>query len=115
MNGSAGANQFIFSAAGQNTVTDFSAASRDKLVFSNSGFDLDLSGATDTAQKLPGSLFVANHAGKFTTTTQRFAYDTQTRQLYYDAGGSPTPAAKHLVVTLDSHPALVAGNLFFIR
>ena len=96
-------------------VTDFSAASRDKPVFSNSGFDLGLSGAIETAQKLPGSLFVANNAGKFTTTTQRFAYDTQTGQLYYDAGGSATPTAQHLVVTLDSYPALVAGNLFFIE
>ena len=96
-------------------MTDFSAASRDKLLFSNSGFDLGLSGATETAQKLPGSLFVANNAGKFRTTTQRFAYDTQTGQLYYDAGGSATPTAQHLVVTLDSYPALVAGNLFFIE
>ena len=95
-------------------MTDFSAASRDKLLFSNSGFDLGLSGAIETAQKLPGSLFVANNAGKFTTTTQRFAYDTQTGQLYYDAGGSATPTAKQLVVTLDNHPTLAASSLFFI-
>ena len=114
MTGGRGANEFIFSAPGRNNVIDFHAFSGDELVFSNSGFDLGLKGAGEHPRRLPAYLFVANETGTFTTKRQRFAYDTTTGQLFYDAHGSATPAARELVVTLDGDPHLGAANLFFI-
>jgi Ca2+-binding RTX toxin-like protein len=115
MTGGNGANEFIFSAAGRNTVTDFHASFGDELVFSNSGFKLGLKGATMIPQQLPSYLFVANRAGTFTTSAQRFAYDTTDGRLFYDAHGSASGSSRELVVTLGGDPHLVAGDLYFIR
>ena len=58
MTGGGGANEFVFSAPGHNTIFDFAVSARNEIVFSNSGFDLGLHGATFTPQPLPGHLFV---------------------------------------------------------
>jgi Ca2+-binding RTX toxin-like protein len=115
MTGGVGANEFTFDAAGRNSVTDFRARNGDKLVFSNSGFRLELPGATQHPKKLPSYLFVANKTGTFITTRQRFAYDTTNGRLFYDSSGSADPSARHLVVTLENHATLSVGDLFFIR
>jgi hypothetical protein len=64
---------------------------------------------------MAAALFVADKTGAFTTKTQRFAYDTTTGQLFYDAHGSATPASRPLVVTLVGHPQLAAADFFFIK
>jgi hypothetical protein len=95
------------------SIGDF-RASGDDLVFSDPGFRLGLTGATQNPKKLPSALFVADSAGAFTTKAQRFAYDTTTGQLFYDAHGSGSPASRELVVTLAGHPHITAGDLFFV-
>jgi hypothetical protein len=96
-------------------IGDFGASPTDELVFSNAGFGLRLAGATRTPKPLPSSVFVADATGSFTTTAQRFAYDTTTGQLFYDAHGSASPASRQLVVTLAGRPHLAAVDLFSIR
>ena len=88
MTGGAGANQFTFSAAGSNTIADFTASTTNEIVFSNTGFALGLSGATSTPQALPAGLVVSDATGVFTATTQRFAYDTANGDLHYSASGT---------------------------
>jgi hypothetical protein len=56
--------------------------------------------------------FVADTTDAFTTTKERFANDTATGQLFYDAGGSATRASRVLVVTLVGYPQLSAGDFF---
>jgi Ca2+-binding RTX toxin-like protein len=112
MTGGAGSNEFAFSAAGTNTITNFGALATNEIALSNAGFALGLSGATATPKALPADLFVSNAAGAFTATTQRFAYGTANGELFYSASGAT--ATEHLVATLSGHPALAASQLFFI-
>ena len=78
------------------------------------GFDL---GATDNALNptaitaIDPSIFTANAAGGFSTTSQRFAYDTTTGQLFYGADGSG--GASTGIAVLAGAPTLTASNLFF--
>jgi hypothetical protein len=114
MKGGGGTNEFAFSAAGNNTITNFTASpsNEDMIAFSNSGFALGLSGATSTPQPLPPGLFVSDSDGSFTASTQRFAYGTSNGNLFYSASG--TTATEHVVATLTGDPALTASQLFFI-
>ncbi len=112
MTGGAGANQFTFADIGSNTITDFGKSSSNELVFSNSGFNLGLSGATSTPQALSSSLIGDLSTGAFTTTTQRFAYNQSTGQLLFGADGSG--GASNVVATLSGDPALTASRLFFV-
>ncbi len=112
MTGNGGTNEFVFSAAGSNTIADFTASATNEMLFiSGSGFSLP--GATATPQPL-GGLFVQNGTGTFTATSQRFAYDTGNHDLYYDAGGSAPGSSRQLVAALSDHPAsLNAAQLLF--
>jgi len=55
--------------------------------------------------------FVANAAGDFTSSSQRFAYDTTNGQLFYSATGSNS--SESLVASLAGAPDITAGNLLF--
>ena len=117
MTGGKGTNQFVFDAPGaSNKIADFQASPTNELVFSNSGFNLGLGGATSTPQALPASeaatLFTANPTGAFANTSQRLAYDTANGELFSSTAGSGSAA--HLVATLTNHPHIAAGQLFFI-
>ena len=116
MTGGAGANRFTFAHIGTNGITDFGASASNKIVLRKSGFNLgaDQTLATGTPQHLLASVFVANSTGSFTTTGQRFAYNTTTGALRYSANGSGS--ASSAVVVLSGHPSLSAGasgQLFF--
>src|SRR5579862_3666447 len=113
MTGGGGANQFTFAAAGNNAIADFATVASNRIACSNAGFALGLGGASATPQALPTMLIGSLTTGAFTAPTQRFAYNQSTGQLLYDAGGSATPAATHLVATLTGDPALTAPHLFF--
>jgi hypothetical protein len=112
MKGGHGANEFVFAASGHNKIVDFALSWANEIVFSNSGFDLGLSGATATPQLLPRQLFVENLTGHFTSTKQRFAYGFLTGDLYYSAHGSA--GSRELVADLAGHPHLHSSQLFFI-
>ena len=51
--------------------------------------------------------------GTFAATTNRFAYDTSTGKLYYDAQGSASGSTSSLIAELTNKPHLTAANLFF--
>ncbi|MGC2411431.1 MAG: hypothetical protein WA459_01885 [Stellaceae bacterium] len=115
MTGGAGANQFTFADIGTNRITDFGASASNELVLKNSGFNLgaDEGLGTATPQHLAASVFTT---GAFTTTSQRFAYNTTTGTLRYDKDGSGASFSASTVVVLTGHPSLSAGsagNLFF--
>ena len=85
MTGGAGADRFELTEKGTaktpdtDTIADFHH-NTDKLAFSKAGFSLGSSPKAAT-------LFTADKTGKFTTTAQRFAYDTSNGHLFYDAHG----------------------------
>jgi hypothetical protein len=115
MTGGAGTNEFAFNHPGQNTITDFAFSPTNELVFSNNGFDLGLNNATMTPMVLPSSLVAANGTGSFTSSNQRFAYDTSNGDLFYSATG--TTANEHLVVVLTGASPLTTTpnpHLFYI-
>jgi Ca2+-binding RTX toxin-like protein len=114
MTGKAGANEFTFLAPGPtNKIQDFGFSGTNELVFSNAGFNLGQSGAGSMPLALPTSLFTANGTGKFTTTSQRLAYDTANGNLFASANGSG--GSSQLVATLTGAPSIdAAKQLFFI-
>jgi hypothetical protein len=61
---------------------------------------------------LPAVQFTENRSGAFTTTKQRFAYNTGNGDLSFSASGSA--GKPQLVAQLTGAPALAAGKLFFI-
>ena len=66
-----------------------------------------------TPQALPASLFSPQSNGSFTTATQRFAYNSTSGALSYDADGSGAGASR-LIATLTTHPTLAITDLFFV-
>ena len=91
----------------KNTIADF-AHGVDRLGLSEAGFGL---GAAPSA----ATLFQANATGAFTTAAQRFAYDTASGALSYDADGSGHASAPELIASLTGPPALTAGDSFLCR
>ena len=65
------------------------------------------------------SIPAGNSTGSFTSTGQRFAYNTTTGQLVYDAQGSTPGSTQSLITTLfttgSAHPVLSASDLQFIH
>ncbi len=98
--------------ADTDTIADFTHAS-DRIALSNAGFGLGLAGASATPQALPASLFSPQSNGSFTTTAQRFAYNSTSGALSYDADGSGAGASR-LIATLTTHPTLATTDLFFV-
>ncbi|HEU0156187.1 MAG TPA: hypothetical protein VFQ82_08960, partial [Stellaceae bacterium] len=119
MTGGAGADIFVLTTPGTlaapdtNTITDFTHGT-DKITFSDTGFSLKLSGASATPKALPSTLFVSNSTGRFTSTAQRFAYNTTTGALDHDSKGNTAGSAKELIATLTGHPTLTASDLSFV-
>ena len=106
---------FSSAATATNTIADFGASLTNELVFSNSGFSLGQGGASSIPQALPTTLFTSNTTGAFSTTAQRFAYNTTNGQLLYDSQGSTSGSTTHLVATLTNHPNITAASqLFFV-
>jgi hypothetical protein len=116
-------NRFEFTTPGtaatpdNNVITNFSEFT-DVLVFSDLTFNLgiDQGKGTSTPQTIDQSLFSSHTNGTFDTPNSRFAYDTSTGGLYYDAGGSSTTGARQLVGTLAGHPLFQgAFDIQYIR
>jgi Ca2+-binding RTX toxin-like protein len=118
MTGGGGADTFMFLTPGTpaapdtNVITDFTHGT-DKIDFSDAGFSLGLSGASSTPQALLPTLFTSNSTGSFTSAAERFAYDTSTGALFYNAHGNTPGSSSQLVATLTGHPVLAATDLFF--
>ena len=118
MTGGGGADLFELTTPGSatvpdtNTIADFTHAS-DRIALSNARFGLGLAGASTTPQALPVSLFSPQSNGSFTTAAQRFAYNSTSGALSYDADGSGAGASR-LIATLTTHPTLAITDLFFV-
>jgi hypothetical protein len=112
MTGGNGKDLFEFTTPGsakapdRNTITDFTHGT-DKIGFSEKGFGLG-------AKLNAATLFKANRTGSFTTTTQRFAYDTASGALFYDVHGSASPNSRLEIAALTNHPTLTVGDITFV-
>jgi Ca2+-binding RTX toxin-like protein len=114
-----GSDSFVFIASNLHTQTlgSFHVGADDVLVYginASNGFDL---GSTDNALNpltptaIDPSIFIADATGAFTSSGQRFAYDTANGHLFYSATGSN--ASESLTAILTGAPAIAAGNLLF--
>jgi Ca2+-binding RTX toxin-like protein len=112
LTGAGGKDVFEFTTPGSaktpdnDTVADF-AHGVDKIALSEKGFALG-------AKPVAATLFAAGPKGSFTSLSQRFAYDTATGQLFYDAHGSATPNSRLAIAVLAHHPTLAASDLRFV-
>jgi Ca2+-binding RTX toxin-like protein len=119
MTGGGSSDLFEFTSPGtsagadRNTVTDF-AHGTDKLGLSNAGFHLGLAKGGATPRLLPAALFSPKANGTFDKPSERFAYDAGAGRLYFDADGNGASHSRQLVATLAGHPAVTAGDLFFV-
>jgi Ca2+-binding RTX toxin-like protein len=120
LSGEGGADLFAFEIPGTtadpdtNRVTDFSRAQGDALAFSDAGFHLGLPNASATPKALPAALFSPKIDGSFDKPGERFAYDTSTGRLYFDADGNSSSDHRQLIATFANHPASLAGALLFV-
>jgi hypothetical protein len=89
----------------RNTIADFKHGA-DKLGLAETGFGL---GSAPSA----ATLFRSNPTGAFTSAAQRFAYDTATGVLRFDADGKGGGSSPLTIATLTGHPSLTPGDLFF--
>src|SRR5205814_560223 len=91
---SAGKGTDLFEFTGPQALLNLSFASNDALVFRATGFDLGIDSGLGTAtpQPIAASLFSSHTDGTFATSDNRFAYNSSTGTLYYDAHGS-TPGS----------------------
>ncbi len=116
-----GSDTFVFikSSLADQTLNNFQVAADHILVYglsATNGFNL---GTTDNALNptiptaIDPSIFIADSTGDFTSSTERFAYDTSTGQLIYSATGSNLPSAQSVVATLTGEPTINASNLLF--
>ena len=109
LNGGAGPDTFIFRETGAgnaDSVNDFSSGS-DKLL---------LDGAVMSALGAAGNFaagdarFAANSSGTAQDASDRVIYQTDTRQIWYDADGNGA-GARQLIATLQSGATLVASDI----
>ncbi|MEA2769789.1 MAG: serralysin [Acetobacteraceae bacterium] len=116
-----GSDSFVFMTHNlpNQTLANFNPAADNVLLYgihASNGFDL---GSTDnalnptTATAIDSTIFVSNASGAFTSSSQRFAYDTANGHLLYSATGSNT--SESLVATLTGAPAITASNLLFVH
>ena len=117
LTGGSGDDWFIFDTApnattNTDTITDFTSADGDKLVFSKAIFT-GLSGAA--LGDLSSNAFWSG-AGIKTAhdADDRFIYDTTTGSLYYDADGNASGSAAVLVATLGAATPLAFTDLQII-
>jgi hypothetical protein len=121
MTGGGGKDLFIQSTHGSsanplfNNITDFTHGI-DRIAFSDTGFGLaaDEGKGTATPQKLDPSVFSTHTDGSFATTTNRFAYNASTGQLWYDPDGSGTAQSPIVIIALTGQPTLTASDLYFV-
>ncbi|HEU0113258.1 MAG TPA: Ig-like domain-containing protein, partial [Thermomicrobiales bacterium] len=83
-----------------NTIADFTHGT-DQIAFSKTGFALG-------AKPVAATLFTANGTGHFTKAAQRFAYDTASGALFYDARGNAAGSTRLEIANLTHHPTLTA-------
>jgi hypothetical protein len=112
---SAGKGNDLFVFTGSQALLDLSFASNEELVFRATGFDLGADNGLGTGipQPIAASLFSSHTDGTFATPDNRFAYNSATGMLYYDAQGSTPGSTSFAIADLTNHPHLSAANPFF--
>ena len=108
LTGGLGNDQLVFNTISEyvDTITDF-VIDNDTLVFSASGFDPSLvAGSTiDEAQFTVGT--------SATTADQRFIYDDNNGELFFDADGNGT-TTQTLVANLNNNPNLTHNEIYIV-
>lgn len=109
LTGGSGADRFQYTASNQggDTITDFSAAAGDRLLFASANFGPLAAGPLGSGRLLNTA------TGRATTTTQRFVFNTSTRQLRYDADGTG-PSAAVPIATLSGVSSLSAHAILIV-
>ena len=93
LTGGSGSDTFVFDAPANavDAITDFDAATADKIELSNAIFGLGSSGALNAAN------FAANAGGNATDGNDFVLYDALTGSLYFDADGNGAISSKVLI------------------
>lgn len=108
---------FIADNLGTQTIDNFRPSTDSLLVYgihAANGFDL---GPTDNGLNplsptaIDPTIFIANAAGTFTSSSQRFAYDTTNGDLVYGASGSMGP--ERTIAIFNGATSLTADNILF--
>ena len=108
--GGTAADSFVFRETGTanaDRISDFASGS-DKIVLDASVMSaLGASGNFAAGD----ARFVANSAGTAQDASDRIIYETDTRQIWYDADGNGAAATRQLIATLQVGATLVAGDI----
>ncbi len=109
LTGGAGADWFRYKATteGGDTITDFSVADADRLVFTTSAFG----GITAV---IDGTNFFASTNGAPSGTTAQFLYNTSSGLLSYDSNGS-TVGGNVAIATLTGTPVISASSFLMTQ
>jgi Ca2+-binding RTX toxin-like protein len=109
LTGGLGADIFMFTAPtqGADSITDFVSADSDLVGILVSAFGGGLSTGTD-----PSTVFGSSATNVFSSSTERFHYNTATHTLLFDADGSGAGAAQTLAV-FDASVLLAGTDLHF--
>src|SRR5687768_5846577 len=108
--GGTGADSFVFGETGTanaDRISDFASGS-DKIVLDASV--MSALGASGTFAA-GDARFVANATGTAQDAGDRIIYETDTRQIWYDADGNGTAATRQLIATLQSGATLAATDI----
>src|SRR5688572_10913595 len=108
--GGTAADSFVFRETGTanaDRISDFASGS-DKIVL-----DASVMTALGASGNFAASdmRFVANSTGTAQDASDRIIYETDTRQIWYDADGNGTTAARQLIATLQVCATLVATDI----
>ena len=108
--GGTAADSFVFRETGTanaDRISDFASGS-DKIVL-----DATVMSALGASGNFAAGdmRFVANSSGTAQDASDRIIYETDTRQIWYDADGNGTTAARQLIATLQTGATLVATDL----
>ena len=108
--GGAGVDTFVFAetgAANADSIADFASAS-DKIVL-----DATVMSALGASGNFAAgdARFVSNLSGQAGDADDRVIYETDTRQIWYDADGTGTVHTRQLIGTLQSGATLVATDI----
>jgi Ca2+-binding RTX toxin-like protein len=109
LTGGLGADHFVFNAPteGIDQIADFNSGERDLIEILVSAFGGGLTTGTD-----PSTVFGSSTTSTFTSSTERFHYNTTTHTLLYDADGNGAGAAQTLAIFTNS--AALVGSDFHL-
>jgi Ca2+-binding RTX toxin-like protein len=110
LSGGGGADKFRYNGPteGGDTITSF-VRGADKFVFEGQAFGLGTFSGV-----LPGSRFDIGNNDFADRTTERFIFNTDTDQLWYDSNGSVAGGTRFMIADISNNVAISAGDILII-